>query len=153
MSFSRFNSQCSADSDNVEPGEGEHRLQYRYTFWFSRKQPGKQLASYNESLKKVQTIASVSESMFEATVCILEIHDNEGLGACEIKKFFYILWRRSLEKFGRYFEMFSMCVSTSSACLLVVFFNLFFWKFLGSDSLRDEELGNVSCELCVSQEI
>lgn len=96
MSFSRFTSQCSADSDNVEPGEGEHRLQYRYTFWFSRKQPGKQLASYNESLKKVQTIASVSESMFEATVCILEIHAEEGLGACEIKKvFFYIMKKKS----------------------------------------------------------
>lgn len=47
----------------VKPGPGEHPLQFSYTFWFSRRTPGKQssTASYDQNLKKVGTFASVEQ--------------------------------------------------------------------------------------------
>jgi len=42
------------ESSPVKPGPGEHPLQFNYTFWFSRRTPGKQTSSqsYDQNLKK-----------------------------------------------------------------------------------------------------
>jgi len=45
----------------VKPGPGEHPLQFNYTFWFSRKAPGKQTQSYDQNLKKVGVFSSVEQ--------------------------------------------------------------------------------------------
>lgn len=47
----------------VKPAPGEHPLQFNYTFWFSRRTPGKQTSSqsYDQNLKKVGTFASVEQ--------------------------------------------------------------------------------------------
>ncbi|KAK3584699.1 hypothetical protein CHS0354_021372 [Potamilus streckersoni] len=44
-----------------KPGPGEHPLQFNYAYWFSRKSPGKQSASYDQNLKLVGTFASVEQ--------------------------------------------------------------------------------------------
>lgn len=53
---------------DVEPGPGEHRLQFKYCFWYSRKAPGKTASAqnYDQNLKKVGTFASV------CIMCILQ---------------------------------------------------------------------------------
>lgn len=45
------------------PGPGEHPLQFNYSFWFSRKSPGKQssVANYDQNLKLIATFASVEQ--------------------------------------------------------------------------------------------
>ncbi|XP_074657983.1 eukaryotic translation initiation factor 4E type 2-like [Tubulanus polymorphus] len=43
------------------PGPGEHPLQFNYSFWFSRRAPGKQSLSYDQNLKVVCTFASVEQ--------------------------------------------------------------------------------------------
>jgi len=51
------------ESSPVKPGPGEHPLQFSYTFWFSRRTPGKQASSqnYDQNLKKVGVFASVEQ--------------------------------------------------------------------------------------------
>ncbi|XP_067948483.1 eukaryotic translation initiation factor 4E type 2-like [Watersipora subatra] len=46
-------------TQKVECPEGEHRLQYNYSLWFSRKTPGKTNQSYDQHLKHVITFPSV----------------------------------------------------------------------------------------------
>jgi len=45
----------------VKARPGEHPLQFHYTFWFSRRSPGKQTTNYDANLKKVCTIPSVEQ--------------------------------------------------------------------------------------------
>jgi len=51
------------ESAVVKPGPNEHPLQFNYTFWFSRRSPGKQSStqSYDQNLKKVGVFASVEQ--------------------------------------------------------------------------------------------
>ena len=47
----------------MKPGPDEHPLQYSYTFWFSRRSPGKaSTQSYDQNLKKIGAFASVGYS-------------------------------------------------------------------------------------------
>ena len=47
----------------TKPGPDEHPLQFNYTFWFSRRSPGKATSSqnYDQNLKQVSTFASVEQ--------------------------------------------------------------------------------------------
>jgi len=46
---------------SVKPGPDEHPLQYSYTFWFSRRSPGKaSTQTYDQNLRKIGAFASVS---------------------------------------------------------------------------------------------
>jgi translation initiation factor 4E len=51
------------DESPVRAGPGEHPIQFVYTFWFSRRSPGKQTSAqnYDQNLKKVGTFASVEQ--------------------------------------------------------------------------------------------
>ncbi|ETE57320.1 Eukaryotic translation initiation factor 4E type 2, partial [Ophiophagus hannah] len=44
------------------PGPAEHPLQYNYTFWYSRRTPGRPTSSqsYEQNIKQIGTFASVS---------------------------------------------------------------------------------------------
>ncbi|XP_028650846.1 eukaryotic translation initiation factor 4E type 2 isoform X2 [Erpetoichthys calabaricus] len=44
----------------VVPGAGEHPLQYNYTFWYSRRTPGRPTSSqsYEQNIKQIGTFAS-----------------------------------------------------------------------------------------------
>lgn len=42
-------------------GPGEHRLQYAYSLWFSKRTPGTKTMSYDQNLKRVATFASVEQ--------------------------------------------------------------------------------------------
>lgn len=61
------NDQKSKDDETprpvVTPGPGEHPLQFNYTFWYSRRTPGKQASasSYDQNLKQIGTFASVEQ--------------------------------------------------------------------------------------------
>jgi len=52
-----------ACEEDVQPGPGENRLQYKYTFWISRRAPGKNtsLQNYDQNLKHIGTVASVEQ--------------------------------------------------------------------------------------------
>lgn len=43
------------------PGAGEHPLQYNYTFWYSRRTPGRPAStqSYEQNIKQIGSFASV----------------------------------------------------------------------------------------------
>lgn len=45
----------------VVPGPGEHPLQYNYTFWYSRRTPGRPAStqSYEQNIKQIGSFASV----------------------------------------------------------------------------------------------
>ena len=45
----------------VVPGVGEHPLQYNYTFWYSRRTPGRPAStqSYEQNIKQIGGFASV----------------------------------------------------------------------------------------------
>lgn len=45
----------------VVPGAGEHPLQYNYTFWYSRRTPGRPAStqSYEQNIKQIGSFASV----------------------------------------------------------------------------------------------
>jgi len=47
---------------DVEPGPGEHPLQYTYCFWYSKKPPGRSQdpSSFEKNMKIVGTFRSVS---------------------------------------------------------------------------------------------
>ncbi|XP_078266371.1 eukaryotic translation initiation factor 4E type 2 isoform X4 [Rhinoraja longicauda] len=47
----------------VVPGPGEHPLQYNYTFWYSRRTPGRPTSSqsYEQNVKQIGTFASVEQ--------------------------------------------------------------------------------------------
>lgn len=60
------NSELKAGKESTEPsikpGPDEHPLQYSYTFWFSRRSPGKaSTQSYDQNLKKIGAFASVEQ--------------------------------------------------------------------------------------------
>uniref|UniRef100_T1J4S8 EIF-4F 25 kDa subunit n=1 Tax=Strigamia maritima TaxID=126957 RepID=T1J4S8_STRMM len=42
-------------------GIGEHRLQYAYSLWYSKRTPGTKAMSYDQNLKRVATFASVEQ--------------------------------------------------------------------------------------------
>jgi len=44
----------------VTPNEGEHPLQFPYSFWYSKRMPGK-ASSYDQNLKLMGTVASVEQ--------------------------------------------------------------------------------------------
>ncbi|TRY69724.1 hypothetical protein DNTS_035407, partial [Danionella cerebrum] len=47
----------------VVPGAGEHPLQYNYTFWYSRRTPGRPTStqSYEQNIKQIGSFASVEQ--------------------------------------------------------------------------------------------
>nr|XP_020471735.1 eukaryotic translation initiation factor 4E type 2 isoform X1 [Monopterus albus] len=47
----------------VVPGAGEHPLQYNYTFWYSRRTPGRPAStqSYEQNIKQIGSFASVEQ--------------------------------------------------------------------------------------------
>ncbi|PWA25125.1 hypothetical protein CCH79_00005236 [Gambusia affinis] len=47
----------------VVPGPGEHPLQYNYTFWYSRRTPGRPAStqSYEQNIKQIGSFASVEQ--------------------------------------------------------------------------------------------
>ncbi|XP_054022421.1 eukaryotic translation initiation factor 4E type 2 isoform X4 [Dryobates pubescens] len=47
----------------VVPGPAEHPLQYNYTFWYSRRTPGRPTSSqsYEQNIKQIGTFASVEQ--------------------------------------------------------------------------------------------
>jgi len=45
----------------VVPGESEHALQFPYSFWYSKRVPGKASSSYDQNLKLLGTVASVEQ--------------------------------------------------------------------------------------------
>ncbi|XP_041956881.1 eukaryotic translation initiation factor 4E type 2 isoform X1 [Alosa sapidissima] len=47
----------------VIPGAGEHPLQYNYTFWYSRRTPGRPASSqsYEQNIKQIGSFASVEQ--------------------------------------------------------------------------------------------
>jgi len=60
----------------VKPGPDEHPLQYSYTFWFSRRNPGKaSTQTYDQNLKKIGAFASVRKSteLFLVIIIIIMI--------------------------------------------------------------------------------
>ncbi|XP_041032859.1 eukaryotic translation initiation factor 4E type 2 isoform X2 [Cetorhinus maximus] len=52
--------QNSTKRKAVVPGPGEHPLQYNYTFWYSRRTPGRPTSSqsYEQNVKQIGTFAS-----------------------------------------------------------------------------------------------
>ena len=47
----------------AEPGEGEHPLQFRWTFWFNKRLQGARTQeNYEKNIKRVATFASVRGS-------------------------------------------------------------------------------------------
>ncbi|XP_012877656.1 PREDICTED: eukaryotic translation initiation factor 4E type 2 [Dipodomys ordii] len=58
----RDKSQSSSKRKAVVPGPAEHPLQYNYTFWYSRRTPGRPTSSqsYEQNIKQIGTFASVS---------------------------------------------------------------------------------------------
>ncbi|CAB3365993.1 Hypothetical predicted protein [Cloeon dipterum] len=50
------------DLPEIEVPPGDHRLQYAYSFWFSRRTPGKQaIHNYDQNLKRVGRFATVEQ--------------------------------------------------------------------------------------------
>ncbi|XP_036276521.1 eukaryotic translation initiation factor 4E type 2 isoform X3 [Pipistrellus kuhlii] len=58
----RDKSQSSSKRKAVVPGPAEHPLQYNYTFWYSRRTPGRPTSSqsYEQNIKQIGTFASIS---------------------------------------------------------------------------------------------
>ncbi|ELV09595.1 Eukaryotic translation initiation factor 4E type 2, partial [Tupaia chinensis] len=56
----RDKSQGSSKRKAVVPGPAEHPLQYNYTFWYSRRTPGRPTSSqsYEQNIKQIGTFAS-----------------------------------------------------------------------------------------------
>ncbi|XP_066565894.1 eukaryotic translation initiation factor 4E type 2 isoform X2 [Amia ocellicauda] len=56
-------SQTSTKRKTVVPGAGEHPLQYNYTFWYSRRTPGRPTSSqsYEQNIKQIGSFASVEQ--------------------------------------------------------------------------------------------
>ncbi|XP_014315428.1 eukaryotic translation initiation factor 4E type 2 isoform X5 [Myotis myotis] len=56
----RDKSQSSSKRKAVVPGPAEHPLQYNYTFWYSRRTPGRPTSSqsYEQNIKQIGTFAS-----------------------------------------------------------------------------------------------
>ncbi|XP_029421805.1 eukaryotic translation initiation factor 4E type 2 isoform X1 [Nannospalax galili] len=59
----RDKSQSSSKRKAVVPGPAEHPLQYNYTFWYSRRTPGRPTSSqsYEQNIKQIGTFASVEQ--------------------------------------------------------------------------------------------
>ncbi|KAB0401325.1 hypothetical protein E2I00_017249 [Balaenoptera physalus] len=59
----RDKSQSSGKRKAVVPGPAEHPLQYNYTFWYSRRTPGRPTSSqsYEQNVKQIGTCASVEQ--------------------------------------------------------------------------------------------
>nr|KAF6450075.1 eukaryotic translation initiation factor 4E family member 2 [Molossus molossus] len=57
----RDKGQSSSKRKAVVPGPAEHPLQYNYTFWYSRRTPGRPTSSqsYEQNIKQIGTFASV----------------------------------------------------------------------------------------------
>ncbi|XP_041848857.1 eukaryotic translation initiation factor 4E type 2 isoform X1 [Melanotaenia boesemani] len=55
--------QNSTKKKMVVPGAGEHPLQYNYTFWYSRRTPGRPAStqSYEQNIKQIGSFASVEQ--------------------------------------------------------------------------------------------
>ncbi|KAG7457065.1 eukaryotic translation initiation factor 4E type 2 [Megalops cyprinoides] len=55
--------QNTAKKKTVVPGAGEHPLQYNYTFWYSRRTPGRPASSqsYEQNIKQIGSFASVEQ--------------------------------------------------------------------------------------------
>uniref|UniRef100_A0A3Q2XA15 Eukaryotic translation initiation factor 4E type 2 n=1 Tax=Hippocampus comes TaxID=109280 RepID=A0A3Q2XA15_HIPCM len=55
--------QNSTRKKMVIPGVGEHPLQYNYTFWYSRRNPGRPAStqSYEQNIKQIGSFASVEQ--------------------------------------------------------------------------------------------
>ncbi|KAL7991108.1 hypothetical protein Chor_014538 [Crotalus horridus] len=55
--------QSSAKRKAAVPGPAEHPLQYNYTFWYSRRTPGRPTSSqsYEQNIKQIGTFASVEQ--------------------------------------------------------------------------------------------
>ncbi|KAG8136314.1 hypothetical protein E2320_009270 [Naja naja] len=58
----RDKAQNSTKRKAAVPGPAEHPLQYNYTFWYSRRTPGRPTSSqsYEQNIKQIGTFASVS---------------------------------------------------------------------------------------------
>uniref|UniRef100_UPI0037E70755 eukaryotic translation initiation factor 4E type 2 isoform X1 n=1 Tax=Semicossyphus pulcher TaxID=241346 RepID=UPI0037E70755 len=56
-------SHCLVVQQMVVPGAGEHPLQYNYTFWYSRRTPGRPAStqSYEQNIKQIGSFASVEQ--------------------------------------------------------------------------------------------
>uniref|UniRef100_H0X001 Eukaryotic translation initiation factor 4E family member 2 n=1 Tax=Otolemur garnettii TaxID=30611 RepID=H0X001_OTOGA len=59
----RDKNQNSSKRKAVVPGPAEHPLQYNYTFWYSRRTPGRPTSSqsYEQNIKQIGTFASVEQ--------------------------------------------------------------------------------------------
>uniref|UniRef100_A0A5F9D8Y7 Eukaryotic translation initiation factor 4E type 2 n=1 Tax=Oryctolagus cuniculus TaxID=9986 RepID=A0A5F9D8Y7_RABIT len=59
----REKSQGGSKRKAVVPGPAEHPLQYNYTFWYSRRTPGRPTSSqsYEQNIKQIGTFASVEQ--------------------------------------------------------------------------------------------
>nr|XP_045223844.1 eukaryotic translation initiation factor 4E type 2 isoform X2 [Macaca fascicularis] len=59
----RDKNQSSSKRKAVVPGPAEHPLQYNYTFWYSRRTPGRPTSSqsYEQNIKQIGTFASVEQ--------------------------------------------------------------------------------------------
>ncbi|CAO2625318.1 Eukaryotic translation initiation factor 4E type 2 [Lemmus lemmus] len=59
----RDKNQSSGKRKAVVPGPAEHPLQYNYTFWYSRRTPGRPTSSqsYEQNIKQIGTFASVEQ--------------------------------------------------------------------------------------------
>lgn len=59
----RDKSQSGGKRKAVVPGPAEHPLQYNYTFWYSRRTPGRPTSSqsYEQNIKQIGTFASVEQ--------------------------------------------------------------------------------------------
>ncbi|XP_075717939.1 eukaryotic translation initiation factor 4E type 2 isoform X3 [Rhinoderma darwinii] len=55
--------QTSCRKKIIVPGPAEHPLQYNYTFWYSRRTPGRPTSSqsYEQNIKQIGTFASVEQ--------------------------------------------------------------------------------------------
>lgn len=53
---------CALLLQAVVPGAGEHPLQYNYSFWYSRRTPGRPAStqSYEQNIKQIGSFASVT---------------------------------------------------------------------------------------------
>ena len=72
----RDKSQGSSNRKAVVPGPAEHPLQYNYTFWYSRRTPGRPTSSqsYEQNIKQIGTFASVSTYWFNVVSLGSSIH-------------------------------------------------------------------------------
>jgi len=111
----RDKNQSSSKRKAVVPGPAEHPLQYNYTFWYSRRTPGRPTSSqsYEQNIKQIGTFASkeneISNNCFcgywqsESPDCLISLPGLRGISfskcyICQLNNL------SSVEQFWRFYS-------------------------------------------------